>query len=667
MLLPKTFPVITLTPMTEAHDEAPTHYPPSDEFVAQANATADLYAEAEADRLGFWAKQANRLSWETPFGEVLDWSGAPVAKWFVGGKLNVAYNCVDRHVEAGNGDRVAIHWEGEPVGDARSITYAELKDEVSQAANTLTDLGVKAGDRVAIYMPMVPEAVVAMLACARLGAMHSVVFGGYSASALRARIEDAEAKVVITTDGQYRRGTAVSLKDAVDESILGQDCVKHVLVVRRTGIDVNWTEGRDLWWHETVGQASPDHTPEAFDSEHPLFLLYTSGTTGKPKGILHTSGGYLTQASYTHNYVFDIKPDTDVYWCTADIGWITGHSYIVYGPLSNGATQVLFEGTPNSPDEHRHFQVIEKYGVTIYYTAPTLIRTFMKWGRELAFEHNLSSLRLLGSVGEPINPEAWRWYRLVFGDDAVPIVDTWWQTETGAAMIAPLPGVTVCKPGSAMTALPGISAKIVDDNGKELAPSADQGEHATGYLVLDKPWPSMLRGIWGDPERFVETYWSRFAEQGWYFAGDGARYGLDGEIWVLGRIDDVMNISGHRISTAEVESALVGHAGVAEAAVVGATDAQTGQAICAFVILKEHHADISTAQMVEELRAEVAREISPIAKPREIHVVPELPKTRSGKIMRRLLRDVAEGRELGDTSTLLDATVFEAIRVSKAN
>ena len=653
--------------MTEAHDEAPTHYPPSAQFVAQANAKADLYDEAEADRLAFWARQANRLSWDTPFTEVLDWSGAPVAKWFVGGKLNVAYNCVDRHVEAGNGDRVAIHWEGEPLGDSRSITYAELKDEVCRAANTLSALGVKAGDRVAIYMPMVPEAVVAMLACARLGAMHSVVFGGYSASALRARIEDAEAKVVITTDGQYRRGSAVSLKDAVDESIEGQDCVKHVLVVRRTGIDVNWADGRDLWWHETVSKASPEHTPEAFDSEHPLFLLYTSGTTGKPKGILHTSGGYLTQASYTHNYVFDIKPDADVYWCTADIGWITGHTYIVYGPLSNGATQVIYEGTPSSPDEHRHFQVIEKYGVTIYYTAPTLIRTFMKWGRELAYEHNLSSLRLLGSVGEPINPEAWRWYRLVFGDDAVPIVDTWWQTETGAAMIAPLPGVTVCNPGSAMTPLPGISAKIVDDNGRELAPSADQGEHATGYLVLDKPWPSMLRGIWGDPERFVETYWSRFAEQGWYFAGDGARYGLDGEIWVLGRIDDVMNISGHRISTAEVESALVGHAGVAEAAVVGATDSQTGQAICAFVILKESHAGISTAEMVEELRSQVAHDISPIAKPREIHVVPELPKTRSGKIMRRLLRDVAEGRELGDTSTLLDASVFEAIRTSKAN
>jgi len=659
--------VTTLTNMTEAHTEVPSYYPPSTEFTDRANATADLYDEAEADRLAFWAEQANRLSWDTPFTEVLDWSEPPVAKWFVGGKLNVAYNCVDRHVEAGNGDRVAIHWEGEPLGDARDITYAALKDEVCKAANTLTDLGLVTGDRVAIYMPMVPEAVVAMLACARLGLMHSVVFAGFSASALRARIEDAEAKLVITTDGQYRRGSAVSLKNAVDEAVKDQPSVEHVLVVRRTGIDVKWTDERDLWWHETVDAASPEHTPEAFDSEQPLFLLYTSGTTGKPKGIMHTSGGYLTQASYTHYNVFDIKPESDVYWCTADIGWVTGHTYIVYGPLSNGATQVVYEGTPASPDEHRHFQVIEKYGVTIYYTAPTLIRTFMKWGRELAFQHDLSSLRLLGSVGEPINPEAWRWYRLVFGGDAVPIVDTWWQTETGAAMISPLPGVTNCKPGSAMRPLPGISAKIVDDDGNELQPSPDHGEHVTGYLVLDKPWPSMLRGIWGDPERFQETYWSRFAEQGWYFAGDGARYGSDGEVWVLGRIDDVMNISGHRISTAEVESALVGHSGVAEAAVVGATDAHTGQAICAFVILKAHHADLPTEVMVDELRAEVAKEISPIAKPREIHVVPELPKTRSGKIMRRLLRDVAEGRELGDTSTLLDPTVFEAIRASKAN
>ncbi|WP_099024884.1 acetate--CoA ligase [Mycolicibacterium palauense] len=653
--------------MTETHTEVPTLYPPPAEFAANANATEELYAEAEADRLAFWAEQANRLAWQTPFSEVLDWSDRPFAKWFVGGKLNVAYNCVDRHVEAGNGDRVAIHWEGEPVGDARTITYAELKDEVCRAANALTQLGLVAGDRVAIYMPMVPEAIVAMLACARLGVMHSVVFAGFSASALRARVEDAAAKMVITTDGQYRRGQAVSLKAGVDDALAGLDDspVEHVVVVRRTSIDVPWTEGRDVWWDQVVPAAPAEHTPEAFDSEHPLFLLYTSGTTGKPKGIMHTSGGYLTQASYTHHYVFDLKPESDVYWCTADIGWVTGHTYIVYGPLSNGATQVVYEGTPASPTEHRHFEVIEKYGVSIYYTAPTLVRTFMKWGREIAFAHDLSSLRLLGSVGEPINPEAWRWYRLVFGNDRTPIVDTWWQTETGAAMISPLPGVTSCKPGSAMRPLPGISAKIVDDDGNELAPSPDHGEHVTGYLVLDKPWPSMLRGIWGDPERFTETYWSRFAEQGWYFAGDGARYGSDGEIWVLGRIDDVMNISGHRISTAEVESALVGHSGVAEAAVVGASDDHTGQAICAFVILKAHHADMSHEQMVDELRAEVSREISPIAKPREIHVVPELPKTRSGKIMRRLLRDVAEGRELGDTSTLVDPGVFEAIRASK--
>jgi acetyl-CoA synthetase len=655
--------------MSKTHTEAPSSYPPPAEFAENANATTELYRAAEEDWLAFWAKQADRLSWETPFTEVLDWSQAPFAKWFVGGKLNVAYNCVDRHVEAGLGDRVAILWEGEPVGDSRSLTYSDLLAEVSKSANALTDLGLVAGDRVAIYMPMVPEAIVAMLACARLGVMHSVVFAGYSAAALKARIEDAEAKLVITTDGQYRRGKAVSLKEAVDEAIGTADgakgTVKHVLVVRRTGIDVPWTDGRDLWWHDTVDPASPEHTPEAFDAEHPLFLLYTSGTTGKPKGIVHTSGGYLTQASYTHYNVFDIKPETDVFWCTADIGWVTGHTYITYGPLSNGATQVVYEGTPASPDEHRHFQVIEKYGVTIYYTAPTLIRTFMKWGRQFPDAHDLSSLRLLGTVGEPINPEAWRWYRDAFGGNRIPTVDTWWQTETGAIMISPLPGVTAAKPGAAMTPLPGISAKIVDDDGNELVPGADEAEHATGYLVLDQPWPSMLRTIWGDPERYKDTYWSRFAEQGWYFCGDGARYDSDGNIWMLGRVDDVMNVSGHRISTTEVESALVGHAGVAEAAVVGASDDTTGQAICAFVILRAHHADTPHDVMVDELRAEVAHEISPIARPREIHVVPELPKTRSGKIMRRLLRDVAEGRELGDTSTLLDPSVFEAIRASK--
>jgi acetyl-CoA synthetase len=654
--------------MSDKHTEGQSSYPPADDFAAQANATAELYKAAENDRSAFWAEQANRLSWETPFDEVLDWSEAPFAKWFVGGKLNVAYNCVDRHVEAGNGDRVAILWEGEPVGDSRTLTYSELKDEVCKAANALTELGLTAGDRVAIYMPMLPEAIVAMLACARLGVLHSVVFAGFSAAALKARIEDAEAKLVITSDGQFRRGSAVSLKESVDEAVsadgtANKSPVEHVLVVRRTGTDTPWTEGRDLWWHDTVDAASTEHTPEAFDSEHPLFLLYTSGTTGKPKGIMHTSGGYLTQSSYTHYNVFDVKPESDVYWCTADIGWVTGHTYIVYGPLSNGVTQVVYEGTPASPNEHRHFEVIEKYGVTIYYTAPTLIRMFMKWGRQIPNAHDLSSLRLLGSVGEPINPEAWLWYRNAFGGDRTPIVDTWWQTETGSIMISPLPGVAATKPGSAMQPLPGITAKIVDEEGNELVPGADEGEHATGYLVLDQPWPSMLRGIWGDPERYKETYWSRYAEKGWYFAGDGARVDSDGNIWLLGRIDDVMNVSGHRISTTEVESALVGHSGVAEAAVVGASDETTGQGICAFVILKASAKD--NDDMVDELREQVAKEIGKIARPREIHVVPELPKTRSGKIMRRLLRDVAEGRELGDTSTLVDPTVFEAIRASK--
>ena len=641
-----------------------TSYPPAAQFVEQANAREELYQEAEKDRLAFWAKQADRLSWATPFSEVLDWSDAPFAKWFVGGKLNVAYNCVDRHVEAGNGDRVAIHWEGEPVGDSRSLTYSDLQTEVCKAANALTSLGLVAGDRVAIYMPLIPEAVIAMLACARLGLMHSVVFAGFATHALRARIADAQAKLLITTDGQFRRGKPAPLKDAADEAVEGPDSpVEHVLVVRRTGIDVSWNDARDVWWHDVVDSASPEHTPVPFDAEHPLFLLYTSGTTGTPKGIMHTSGGYLTQSSYTVHVIFDVKPASDVFWCTADIGWVTGHTYGVYGPLSNGITEVLYEGTPDTPDRNRHFQIIEKYGVTIYYTAPTLIRTFMKWGREIPDAHELSSLRLIGSVGETINPEAWRWYREVIGAGSVPVVDTWWQTETGSAMISPLPGVAAAKPGSAMTPLPGISAKIVDDHGNPLQPDPDNAKNVSGYLVLDQPWPSMLRGIWGDPERYRKTYWSKFPEQGFYFAGDGARFDPDGAIWLLGRIDDVMNVSGHRISTAEVESALVGHAAVAEAAVVGVTDDTTGQAICAFVVLRANY----TAHdgTVDELRGEVAREISPIAKPREVHVVPELPKTRSGKIMRRLLRDIAEHRELGDTSTLLDPGVFDAIQAAK--
>ncbi|GAA5047951.1 acetate--CoA ligase [Nocardia callitridis] len=640
-------------------------YPPSPAFAAAANADASLYQRAETDRDAFWAEQAAALHWHEPWTRVLDWSAAPVARWFVDGKLNVTYNCVDRHVLDGHGDQVAIHWEGEP-GDSRAITYRELLAEVSRAANYFTELGLVAGDRVAIYMPMVPEAIVAILACARLGLTHSVVFAGFSPSALRQRVDDASARLVITTDGQWRRGKPAPLKEAVDEALSANGStphsVEHVLVVRRVGIEVAWTEGRDVWWHETVAEASDQHEAQPFDAEHPLFILYTSGTTGKPKGILHTSGGYLTQAAYTHHNVFDHQAGQDVYWCTADIGWVTGHSYIVYGPLANRATQVVYEGTPNYPDEHRHWQIIEKYGVSIYYTAPTLVRTFMKWGREIPDAHDLSSVRVLGSVGEPINPEAWRWYRDVIGAGTAPIVDTWWQTETGTIMISPLPGVTATKPGAAMTPLPGISAKVVDEEGNPVRLGETE---ANGYLVLDQPWPSMLRGIWGDPDRFRSTYWERYAEQGWYFAGDGAKLDTDGDLWVLGRVDDVMNVSGHRISTAEVESALVGHSGVAEAAVVGASDATTGQGIVAFVILTAETTDTGNA-LVEELKAEVARAISPIARPREIHVVPELPKTRSGKIMRRLLRDVAEGNELGDTSTLVDPTVFEAIKAGKS-
>ncbi|MGW6448981.1 acetate--CoA ligase [Lentzea sp. NPDC055074] len=629
-------------------------FPPSDEFAAQANAQPALYEEAKADREAFWAKQAERLHWETKWDQVLDWSNAPFAKWFVGGKLNVAYNCVDRHVESGHGDQVAIHWEGEP-GDSRAITYAELQREVSKAANALTSLGIGAEDRVAIYMPMVPEAIFSMLACARVGALHNVVFGGFSAEALRTRIQDSEARLVITTDGQYRRGNPAPLKPAVDEAVAGAPSVEKVIVVKRTDTEVAWTD-KDVWWHELVDSQSDQHTPEAFDAEHPLFILYTSGTTGKPKGILHTSGGYLTQASYTHNYVFDLKPDTDVYWCTADIGWVTGHSYIVYGPLSNRVTQVVYEGTPNTPNEGRHWDIVQKYGVSIYYTAPTLIRTFMKWGADIPAKYDLSSLRVLGSVGEPINPEAWIWYRENVGGGKAPIVDTWWQTETGAIMISPLPGVISTKPGSAQRPLPGIGAKVVNDEGVEVPAGGG------GYLVLDEPWPSMLRGIWGDEERYRDTYWSRFGEQGFYFAGDGAKYDADGDIWLLGRVDDVMNVSGHRISTTEVESALVSHPTVAEAAVVGASDETTGQGIVAFVILRGGAgADAGGAEAIKALRDHVAKEIGPIAKPRQIMVVPELPKTRSGKIMRRLLRDVAENRTVGDVTTLADSSVMDLI------
>ena len=629
-------------------------FPPTPEFSAQANATAQMYDAAAQDRLAFWAEQARYLTWAEDFSEVLDWSNAPFARWFADGKLNVAYNCVDRHVEDGFGSQVAIRFEGEP-GDRRDVTYAELKDDVCRAANALVELGVGPGDRVAIYMPMIPEAIVAMLACARIGAAHSVVFAGFSAEALRSRIDDAQAVLVITADGQNRRGSAMPLKPAVDAAVADTPTVRNVLVVRRTGSDVEWNPERDVWWHELVDRQSSDHTPEAFDAEHPLFILYTSGTTGKPKGILHTSGGYLTQAAFTHRNVFDLKPDDDIYWCTADIGWVTGHSYIVYGPLANRVTQVVYEGTPDTPNKDRWWDIIERHKVTLFYTAPTAIRTFMKWGDELPLSHDLSSLRLLGSVGEPINPEAWMWYRDVIGGGQCPIVDTWWQTETGAIMISPLPGVTACKPGSAMGALPGIGMSVVNDN------AIPVGNGGGGYLVLTEPWPSMLRGIWGDPERFKETYWSRFP--GMYFAGDGAKLDEDGAIWLLGRVDDVMNVSGHRISTTEVESALVSHHAVAEAAVVGASDDTTGQGIVAFVILRGGvPAETATGeQLVKDLRHHVAREIGPIAKPRQIMVVAELPKTRSGKIMRRLLRDVAEHRDMGDVTTLADPTVMNLI------
>ena len=632
---------------------------PDPAFTAQANGTQDMYAAAEADHEGFWAEQGRKyVTWAKDFDTTLDWSQAPFAKWFVGGELNVAYNCVDRHVEAGNGDRVAIHFEGDQ-GDTRTITYADLQREVNKVANALTELGVGKGDTVMIYMPMIPETVFTMLACARLGAIHSLVFGGFSAEALHTRINDAQAKIAVTTDGQWRRGKPAPLKAAVDEALEHADnTVEKVLVVKRTGTDVTWTEGRDIWWDDVVPGQSDEHTPEAFDSEHPLFILYTSGTTGKPKGIFHTSGGYLTQAAYTNAIVHDVHPETDVYWCTADVGWVTGHSYIVYGPLANGATQVLYEGTPDTPHQGRWWEVIEKYKVSIFYTAPTAIRTFMKWGHDIPDKFDLSSIRVLGSVGEPINPEAWLWYRKYIGSDKAPIVDTWWQTETGAIMISPLPGVTTLEPGSAQKPIPGISAEILDDEGNPFTEA-----EKVGYLVLTKPWPSMLRGIWGDPDRYRDTYWSRFGPK-YYFAGDGAKYDERGNIWLLGRVDDVMNVSGHRLSTAEIESALVAHPKVAEAAVVGANDETTGQAPVAFVILRADAVSDGEDKdaLSAELRGHVGKEIGPIAKPRNVMIVSELPKTRSGKIMRRLLKDVAEGRDIGDTTTLADSSVMNLIK-----
>jgi acetyl-CoA synthetase len=629
--------------------------PPAD-LAANANVKADAYPAAEADPEGFWAEQAKRISWATEPAQTLDWSNPPFAKWYVNGKLNAAYNCIDRHVEAGNGDRIAYYFEGEP-GDTREITYAQLKDEVSRAANALTELGVNTGDRVAIYMPMIPETVIAMLACARIGAPHTVVFGGFSSEALKDRILDCDARVVITADGGYRRGAQGALKPAVDTAVAECPDVRTVLVVRRTGQDTEMTDGRDVWWDDAVGKQSAEHTPEAFDAEHPLYVMYTSGTTGKPKGILHTTGGYMVGTSYTHWAVFDLKDD-DIFWTAADIGWVTGHSYIVYGPLANGATSVLYEGTPDTPHKGRWWEIIQKYKVSILYCAPTAIRTFMKWGDEFPAKFDLSTLRILGTVGEPINPEAYIWYRENIGGSRTPVVDTWWQTETGMQMISPLPGVTSGKPGAAMKPLPGVSAEVVDDEGNAVPNGSG------GYLVLTKPWPAMLRTLWGDDQRFVDTYWSRWP--GLYFAGDGAKKDEDGDLWLLGRVDDVMNVSGHRMSTTEIESALVSHPKVAEAAVVGATDPTTGQAIAAFVILRAEAGD-GGPDVVKELRDHVSKEIGPIAKPRTIMVVAELPKTRSGKIMRRLLRDVAENREVGDVTTLADSSVMDLIRENLAS
>jgi acetyl-CoA synthetase len=623
-------------------------FAPSATFRASSRLTdRHLHDEAAENYDAFWARQASELlDWAEPWHTVCEWE-LPFAKWFTGGKLNVSWNCLDRHVEAGKGDKVAFYFVGEP-GDERTVTYSELLADVQKFANVLKGLGVDKGDRVNIYMPMIPEAAVAMLACARIGAAHSVVFGGFSSQALADRINDASAKVLVTADGGWRRGEVFPLKAQADEALRDTPTITDVVVVRRGGNDVAMTDGRDHWWHDLMATADAECPAEPMDSEQLLFLLYTSGTTGKPKGIMHTTGGYSTHVAYTHRYVFDIDPDRDVYWCTADVGWITGHSYIVYGPLANGATQVMYEGVPNFPGNDRMWEIIERHKVTIFYTAPTAIRTFMKWGVEEPAKHDLSSLRLLGSVGEPINPEAWMWYHEHVGGGRCPIVDTWWQTETGGIMISPLPGLTVTKPGSATFPLPGVGAEVVDDAGQPVAKGG-------GYLTLTKPWPGMLRGIWGDPERFRETYWSRFP--GRYFAGDGAKLDDDGYLWLLGRVDDVMNVSGHRISTTEVESALVSHPSVAEAAVVGANDATTGQAIIAYVTL------VGGMDVDEQvLRNHVATEIGAIAKPKTIYFTPELPKTRSGKIMRRLLRDVAEGRNLGDTTTLADASVVSELQ-----
>ncbi len=645
---------MTNSPELSALMHETRRFDPPAGLAAEANAQPGIYEQARQDRLAFWEEQAGLLTWERPWDEVLQWE-LPYAKWFVGGTLNASVNCVDRHVDAGNGDRVAFHWVGEPEDDRRTITYRQLQDEVCKAANALIGLGVKKGDRIAIYMPMIPETVFAMLACARLGAPHTVVFAGFSADALKTRIIDCDAHLVITADGSWRKGAQNGLKPAVDEALETCPEVRNVVVVRRTGQDVGWTEGRDVWWHDVVDSASPEHAAEAHDSEHPLYVMYTSGTTGKPKGILHTTGGYLTHVAATSRLIFDYKPESDVLWTAADIGWVTGHSYIVYGPLANGVTSIMYEGAPDAGGKDRWWRIIEEFKATILYTAPTTIRTFMKWGEQLPAAHDLSSLRVIGSVGEPINPEAWMWYRKNIGGDRAAVVDTWWQTETGGILVTPLPGITSTKPGAAMTPFPGISAEVVGNDGHPV------GNGEAGFLVITEPWPGMLRGIWGDDERYKKTYWSRFP--GVYFSGDGAKKDDDGDIWLLGRVDDVMNVSGHRISTTEVESALVSHPSVAEAAVVGASDDITGQGIVAFVTIKSSVDTDGQAgvALVAELRETVAKEIGKIARPRQILLTPELPKTRSGKIMRRLLLDVAEHRTLGDVTTLADSSVVTLI------
>jgi acetyl-CoA synthetase len=683
-------PVPTQNPTIENLLSENRVYPPSPEFASAANLQADEYERAAADPVAYWENQADRLDWAERWHTAHTWQPArpvdgvdevdevdeegdallsiPEAQWFVGGRLNVAVNCVDRHVDAGRGDTVAINFEGEP-GDREEITYAQLQRRVAQAANALTALGVVAGDRVVVYLPVIPETVVVTLAIARIGAIHSLVFGGFSAEALKFRVEDTGAKLLVTSDGQFRRGTAVAVKANADAAVggnaeTGVNTIEHVLVVRRTGDltpDLPWTPGRDVWWHDVVGTASETHQAEFFDSEHPLFIIYTSGTTGKPKGVVHTSGGYLTQASWSHWAVFDAKP-SDVYWCTADLAWVTAHTYVLYGPFSNGATSVIYEGTPNTPHAGRHFEIIERYGVTTYYTAPTLIRTFMTWFPQgVPDGADLSSIRLLGTVGEAINPEAWVWFHENIGGGRAPIVDTWWQSETGSAIIAPLPGVTPLKPGSATRALPGLNVKIVDEEGRQVPNGSG------GYLVLDGTWPAMARTVWGDPERYRDSYWRKYAAQSYFFAGDGAKYDDDGYIWLLGRVDDVINVSGHRLSTIEIESALVSHPAVGEAGVVGVSDPTTGEAIAAFVIpsreisVQDAGDPVFWAALETELsallRSHVSREIGPIAKPRDLVVVPDLPKTRSGKIMRRLLGDLVDGRTLGDTTSLQDETV----------